>query len=90
MNKNEFITNVSNKSHLTKKDCSNCLSAITQIIQESLKRGDNINLVGFGKFEVKHKPNRVGFNPKTKKLQTIKAKKVPTFKAGKSFKNAIS
>ena len=62
---------------------------ITQIIQDALKHGDNINLVGFGKFEVKHRAKRVSFNPQTKKMQTIPSKKVPTFKAGKALKSAI-
>ena len=87
MNKSEFVSEIAKKSNLTKKDCSMCLSAITQIIQDALKHGDNINLVGFGKFEVKHRAKRVSFNPQTKKLTTIKAKKVPSFKA---LKTAIS
>ena len=89
MNRNEFVTQIAKKSKLTKKDCSLCLEAITQIIQDTLKRGDNVSLVGFGKFEVKHRATRLSFNPQTKRLQTIKAKKVPSFKAGKSLKSAI-
>jgi len=89
MNKNEFVSEISKKSNLTKKDCSLCLGAITQIIPDALKHGDNINLVGFGKFEVKHRAKRVSFNPQTKKMQTIPSKKVPTFKAGKALKSAI-
>ena len=89
MNKAEFVKEISKQSKLTQKDCNNCLNAITQIIQKSLKRGDNINLVGFGKFEVKHRMARRSFNPQTKKVNMIPASKVPSFKPGKTLKNVV-
>ena len=90
MNKSELVTEISKKSRLTKKDCELCLNAITQIIQHALKHGDNVNLVGFGKFEVKHRVARKSFNPQTKRVNLIPACNVPSFKPGKTLKSMIS
>lgn len=90
MNKQEFVKEISKKSKLTQKDCNNCLNAITQIIQLTLKHGDNINLVGFGKFEVKHRMARRSFNPQTKKINLIPASVVPSFKPGKTLKSVVN
>ena len=90
MNKQEFVKEISKKSKLTQKDCNNCLNAITQIIQSTLKHGDNINLVGFGKFEVKHRMARRSFNPQTKKINLITASVVPSFKPGKTLKSVVN
>lgn len=89
MNKSEFVKEISKKSKLTQKDCNNCLNAITQIIQNTLKHGDNINLVGFGKFEVKHRAKRKNFNPHTKRINVLPASRVPTFKPGKTLKTFV-
>lgn len=90
MNKQEFVKEISKKSKLTQKDCNSCLNAITQIIQSTLKHGDNINLVGFGKFEVKHRMARRSFNPQTKKINLIPASVVPSFKPGKTLKSVVN
>lgn len=90
MNKLEFIKEISKKSKMTQKDCANCLNSITQIIQNTLKKGDNVNLVGFGKFEVKHRMARRSFNPKTREINLIPATNVPSFKPGKNLKQSIS
>ena len=89
MNKTEFVKEISKKSKMTQKDCNNCLNAITQIIQKSLKNGDNINLVGFGKFEVKHRMARKSYNPQTRKVSMLPESKVPSFKPGKQLKNVV-
>lgn len=89
MNKTEFVKEISKKSKLTQKDCALCLNAITTIIQSTLKHGDSINLVGFGKFEVKHRMARKSFNPQTKRVNLIPATNVPTFKAGKTLKSVV-
>ena len=60
-----------------------------EIIQNTLKHGDNINLVGFGKFEVKHRAKRKNFNPHTKRINVLPASRVPTFKPGKTLKTFV-
>ncbi len=89
MNKTEFVKEISKQTKLTQKDCNNCLNAITSIIQKSLQCGDNVNLIGFGKFEVRERNARRSFNPQTKKITVIPSSKVPTFKAGKTLKNVV-
>lgn len=89
MNKAEFIKELSKKTKLTQKDCLNCLNAITNLVSETLKSGEDVMLVGFGKFEVKYRKARKSFNPYTKKQMIVPASKVPHFKAGKAFKEAI-
>ena len=73
MNKTEFVKEISKKSKLTQKDCNNCLNAITKIIENSLKRGDNINLGCFGKFEVKLRMAGRGAYPQTGALGLLAA-----------------
>jgi len=90
MNKAQFVKELSQKSKLTQKDCAACLNALTEIVAKTLKQGDNINLVGFGKFQVKHKNARKSFNPQTKKQVMLPASRVPQFKPGKAFKEAVS
>ena len=89
MNKSELINEVSKLSTLSKKDCENCLNAITSLVSNALKRGDAITIAGFGKFMVKYKAPRKNYNPKMKKNVVIPAHKTPVFKAGKNFKKAI-
>lgn len=90
MNKTEFVRELSKKTKLTQKDCANCLNALTQVITKTLKQGDNVTLIGFGKFQVKHRNARKTFNPQTKRAMQLPASKIPQFKAGKAFKQAIS
>lgn len=90
MNKSELIKELSKKCSLTQKDCNNCLNALMGLVKSTLKNGDDINLVGFGKFDVKNKNARTTYNPITKSKITIPASKLPYFKAGKGLKEAIS
>ncbi len=90
MNKSQLVKELSNKCKLTQKDCHNCLTALTSLIQQSLQQGNSINLVGFGKFDVRNRSKRLSYNPHTKKKVMLSSKKVPYFKPGKSFKEAIS
>ena len=66
------------------------LSTLPSIPLYSLKNDEKVQLVGFGSFETKHRAERTGRNPKTKESITIAASKVPTFKAGKAFKDAVA
>ena len=90
MNKSELINELSKVSKLTKKDCNLCLNALTSVVESSLSKGENITLAGFGKFELKNKKSRNSYNPYLKKTVKIPAKLVPTFRAGKKLKEAIS
>ena len=90
MNKNELIKGISKESKLSQKEAREALTALAKIIKESLKKGDNVKISGFGKFEVKNRKERVTTNPQTRQRLVIPATKVTSFKAGKELKNAIS
>ena len=89
MNKTELIAAVAEKTGLSKKDTEAAVNATLLTITETLKAEEKVQLVGFGSFEVKHRAERTGLNPRTKAPVTIAASKVPTFKAGKALKDAI-
>lgn len=90
MNKTELITAMAEKSGLTKKDSENALTALVESVEDALKAGDKVQLVGFGTFEVKARAARKGINPQTKKPVEIAASKAPVFKAGKGLKDALN
>ncbi len=89
MNKTELIAAVAEKANLSKKDADAVLSAVIDSITGALKAGDKVQLIGFGTFEVRERPERTGRNPQTKETITIPATKVPAFKAGAALKNAV-
>ena len=89
MNKTELINAVAEKAGLSKKNAEAAVNATLAAITESLKAEEKVQLVGFGSFEVKHRAERTGLNPRTGDSVTIAASKVPAFKAGKALKDAI-
>ena len=89
MNKAEFISSIANKTGFTKKDIATVYTAIEETIYETLAKGDKITLTGFGTFKANVRGERVCRNPQTGEQMTVKAKKVPTFKAGKVFKDNV-
>ncbi len=89
MNKAELIVAVSAKSGLPKKDAEKAVLASLDIITEELKKGDKVQLVGFGTFEARDRAARKGVNPLTKEEIEIPACRVPAFKAGKALKDAV-
>ena len=89
MNKTELIAAVAEKASISKKESEVVINAALDTIIDSLKN-EKVQLVGFGSFETKHRAERTGRNPKTKESITIAASKVPTFKAGKAFKDAVA
>lgn len=89
MNKNELISGVAEKAELSKKDAEAAVTAVIDAITESLHRGEKVQLVGFGTFEVKDRAARMGRNPLTKELVPIAASKAPVFKAGKALKETV-
>lgn len=89
MNKTELVAAIAEKAEISKKDADKAVAALIEIVTEALKAGDKIQLVGFGTFEVRERPERTGRNPQTKETITIPASKVPAFKAGAALKNAV-
>ncbi len=89
MNKAELIAAVAEKSELTKKDAEKAVNSIISVITEALSRGEKVQLVGFGTFEVRDRAARKGRNPQTKEEIIIPASKAPVFKAGKALKDAV-
>lgn len=89
MNKNDLVLSVAAKTDFTKKASEKAVSAILSSIQDALTRGDKVQLVGFGTFEVRARAARKGRNPQNGKEITIPAAKVPVFKAGKNLKDKV-
>lgn len=90
MNKTELINAIAEKTELSKKDSEKALKAFIDVVTEELKKGEKVQLVGFGTFEVSERPERVGRNPQTKETMTIAASKSPKFKAGKALKDIVN
>ena len=80
MNKTEFISVIAEKAELSKKDAEKALKAFTDVVEEELKKGEKIQLVGFGTFEVSERAAREGRNPQTGETMKIEACKVPKLK----------
>lgn len=89
MNKSDLIAAVAAKTGDTKKNAEASINALIDVIAESLKDGEKIQVVGFGSFEVRERAERKGRNPQTGKEMKIAAKKAPVFKAGKALKDAV-
>ena len=90
MTKVELINAIADQAGLTKKDADAALKATVDAITAALKKGEKVQLVGFGTFEVRARGERTGRNPRTKETITIPASKAPAFKAGKALKDAVS
>ena len=90
MNKSDLIAAVAAKTDNTKKGAEAALDAVISSITESLKKGDKVQLVGFGSFEVRKRAARKGRNPQTKEEIKIPASKAPVFKAGKALKDVVN
>ncbi len=89
MNKSELIDAIAAKANLTKADAGRALDAFIDTVTETLGKGDTVTLIGFGTFTVKKRQERQGRNPRTGEPMTIKAAKIPAFKAGKTLKDAV-
>lgn len=90
MNKNELVAAIAEKASLKKTEAEKALKAFTEVVADELKKGEKIQLVGFGTFEVAERPERVGRNPRTGENMTIAASKTPKFKAGKALKDSLN
>jgi len=90
MNKSELIDAVADAADMTKADATKAIDAFVNVVGDTLKEGDQITLVGFGTFLVRHREARSGRNPRTGETIQIKASNVPSFKAGKALKDAVN
>ena len=90
MNKTELVAAIAESANLSKKDAESALKAFVDVVTEELKKGEKIQLVGFGTFEVSERAARTGRNPLTGAEMTIAASKAPKFKAGKALKDSIN
>lgn len=90
MNKTELVAAIADQAEISKKDAEKALKAFTDVVAEELKKGEKIQLVGFGTFEVAERAAREGRNPQTGVTMKIEASKAPKFKAGKALKDLVN
>lgn len=89
MTKSELITEMSNRTNMNKKDCADALEAFQEVVKDELIKGERVQLIGFGSFEVAERAERIGRNPKTSEEILIPASKAPKFKFAKTIRDAI-
>ena len=90
MNKTELIEAIAKETGLKKKDAEAAVGAFIGAIEGALAKGEKVQLVGFGTFEVRNRAAKQGRNPRTGETMTVPASKVPAFKAGKALKDAVA
>lgn len=90
MSKTELVAAIAEKTGLTKKDSEAAVNAFIGTVTEQLKKGEKVQLIGFGTFEVSERAARTGRNPQTGAEMTIAASKAPKFKAGKALKELLN
>ncbi len=90
MNKADLVEALASKTGETKKNVEATLNAFVEIVSDALVKGDKVQLVGFGSFEVRKRAARKGRNPQTKEEIKIPASKAPVFKAGKALKDIVN
>lgn len=90
MNKKDLVAVVSEAAGVSKKDTEAVVKATFEAIENALVKGDKVQLIGFGTFEVRTRGARTGINPQTKQTVKIPASKAPAFKAGRALKDAVN
>ena len=90
MNKSEMIDAIATGADISKAAAGRALDSMIEAITDALKKGDTVNLVGFGSFMIRERAARTGRNPRTGESITIAAAKNPSFKAGKALKDAVN
>ena len=90
MNKTELVAAMAEQTQLSKKDAEAALKAFIDVVSEEMKKGEKVQLVGFGTFEVSERAAREGRNPRSGEVMLIKASKAPKFKAGKALKDLVN
>ena len=89
MNKTELVAAMAENSGLSKKDAEKALNAFIESVENAVKSGDKVSLIGFGTFEARERAARTGKNPRTGEAVRIEACKIPAFKAGKAFRDIV-
>ncbi len=89
MNKAELVSSVAEKAEVTKKDAEKVITAVFDVVEAALAKGEKVQLVGFGTFEVRDRAARTGRNPQTGAEIQIAATRVPAFRAGKALRDSI-
>ncbi len=89
MNKTELVDAIANDAGLARADAARALESFVDIVNKTLKKGDEVALTGFGKFSVVKRSARVGVNPRTGEKVKIKASKAPKFSAGATLKQTV-
>ena len=89
MNKTQLVEAIAASANLKKKDAEAALNAFTAVVADALKKGEKVQLIGFGTFEVRERGERMGRNPATGAAIKIAASKAPAFVAGKALKDSI-
>lgn len=89
MNKKDLIKAVAAASELSNKDAEKAINALTAAVTDALKKGEKVQLVGFGTFEVRERAAKQGRNPRTGEAMEIPASKLPAFRAGQALKDAV-
>ena len=89
MNKTDLVNAVAEKTELSKKDAGKAVDAVFETVMDSLSKGEKVQIIGFGNFEVRDRAARKGRNPQTGEEIEIPASKVPAFKAGKALRDAV-
>lgn len=90
MNKTELVAAVAEQADISKKDAEKVLTAFVDVVTEEMKKGEKVQLVGFGTFEVSERAAREGRNPRTGETMKIESSKAPKFKAGKALKDMVN
>ena len=90
MNKTELVAAIAEQTELSKKDAEKALKAFIDVVTDEFKKGEKVQLVGFGTFEISERAAREGRNPLTGATMSIPASKAPKFKAGKALKDAVN
>lgn len=90
MNKASLIGAVAEEAEISKTDAARAIEAFMSVVEQALKTGDTVSLVGFGTFSVRERAARTGRNPATGQTIQIKASRSPAFKPGKAFKDALN
>lgn len=90
MNKAELVDVIASVSNITKRDVEEVINKAMETIVKSVAKGEKVTLVGFGTFEARQRKARTGRNPKTNEPIHIPAKRVPGFKVGKEFSEAVN
>lgn len=90
MNKSEFVEAVAQSADIPKTTAAKAVDAMVDVVGKTLKRGEQVSLVGFGTFLTRDREARQGRNPRTGETINIKASRVPSFKAGKALKDTVN